>query len=461
MQRRLSDSSSSPNDSDDASSSSIASRVDSSSESLRSLDHDSDYSDDDNEAASTEEAENRWCSLPVVIGLAVTLVVAMITLAVWMRGRGDSATGDDLGVTRATSAPSTVDQIKLSDVLATSTPTPSSNDSKLGNATSQNGTSSDTSCFPLNPSPFPSSGAPTQSRKDWWCEDRELYGFLGFSYPLEVVDCADASNGFEQIDKDLKRMKSEFGSTMVRPYAVSCREVSVWENLVKACVQNEMGLIVQIWWGFAEDQTLWEKTEASIVELFESSSLAGIAPYVIHSASFGSEPIGDGVLGSNFVSSLAKFRSKMNGFGVPVGISEDWDRGQLNSGGKIAGLGAEISKNTDVAHLHVMPYYHPDSAPLASDAWPARTNLDRPTIITQSMWSSKSGGTHGRGGHDDQANQDGFKTYWEAFSSNCAFFKEHRVGWFVHVFDDSQEPYFGMVRSDGATKIKGWKPERC
>jgi hypothetical protein len=28
------------------------------------------------------------------------------------------------------------------------------------------------------------------------------------------------------------------------------------------------------------------------------------------------------------------------------------------------------------------------------------------------MWSSQSGGTHGRGAHDDQASLSGYETYW-------------------------------------------------
>ena len=49
----------------------------------------------------------------------------------------------------------------------------------------------------------------------------------------------------------------------------------------------------------------------------------------------------------------------------------------------------------------------------------------------------------------------------KAFASNCPFFKEEKAGWFVHVFDDSQEKYFGMVGDDGKVKCEGWKPETC
>lgn len=54
---------------------------------------------------------------------------------------------------------------------------------------------------------------------------------------------------------------------------------------------------------------------------------------------FHSEPIGDGVDGDNFITDLAAFHTKMNSFGIPVGISEDWDRPGTMSSSDDSGLG--------------------------------------------------------------------------------------------------------------------------
>ncbi|GAA5908940.1 uncharacterized protein JCM6883_002559 [Sporobolomyces salmoneus] len=259
------------------------------------------------------------------------------------------------------------------------------------------------------------------SRRDWWCQDEELYGFLGFSYPLEIADCSNPSNQYPKIKQDLLRMKNEFGATFVRPYGVECRDVSIWLDLVKACIEVGMALIVQVWWGFQEDQELWRKGQESIFDLFENSTYSQIAPYVVYSASFGSEPVGDWVDGDNFVKDLTSFRTKMRSYGVPVGISEDWDRpDRMKEGTAIAGVGAEVLNTTDVAQLHVMPYYHPDEVPTIDLAWNytkqqvewAREKLKQPTMITETMWSSRQGGSHGRGSHDDQSNLDNYKQYW-------------------------------------------------
>ncbi|GAA5962956.1 hypothetical protein JCM3765_006728 [Sporobolomyces pararoseus] len=229
-------------------------------------------------------------------------------------------------------------------------------------------------------------------REDWWCKEEDTYGFLGFSYPLEISDCSDPSNGYGKIKDDLKLMKDEFGANFVRPYGVECRETSVWLNLVKACVEVGMALIVQVWWGFQQDQNLWRQSQASVYEIFENSTYSQIAPFVVHSASFGSEPIGDWVDGDNFVADLALFRKKMNSFGVPVGISEDWDRPQrMKQDSSVFGIGKSVLNNTDIAHLHVMPYYHPEEVPTINQAWEytkqqviwARERLGQPTMITE------------------------------------------------------------------------------
>lgn len=102
-------------------------------------------------------------------------------------------------------------------------------------------------CFPyVLPEALSLDSAPSLNRSQWWCEPSLLYGWLGFSYPLEDSDCSDSTNSFDQINKDFARMKSEFGATLVRVYAPECRELSLWENLVRAGVENGMGVIVLV-----------------------------------------------------------------------------------------------------------------------------------------------------------------------------------------------------------------------
>lgn len=115
-------------------------------------------------------------------------------------------------------------------------------------------TNSTTSCFPYGNVTLPTDySAPSISRANWWCAASQQYGFQGFSYPLEDSDCSAASNGFDAMNADFAQMKKDFGATIVRAYYPGCTEASVFENLLKAGVANNMAVIPQVWFGFDND----------------------------------------------------------------------------------------------------------------------------------------------------------------------------------------------------------------
>jgi len=62
--------------------------------------------------------------------------------------------------------------------------------------------------------------------------------------------------------------------------------------------------------------------------VLDSPEFGPIAPYVVHSIDFGSEPVTDNMDGGGqqFVNDLAAFKKRVNSYGIPAGISEDWDR---------------------------------------------------------------------------------------------------------------------------------------
>ena len=62
--------------------------------------------------------------------------------------------------------------------------------------------------------------------------------------------------------------------------------------------------------------------------------------------------------GDQFITDLDLFWARMNSYGVPAGISEDWDRRDWISGENGVGLtdlGAEVKANSEYCHAHVMP----------------------------------------------------------------------------------------------------------
>jgi hypothetical protein len=71
------------------------------------------------------------------------------------------------------------------------------------------------------------------------------YGFLGFSYPLEG-GCSD--DGYAGINSDFAAMKKDFGATLVRIYLPECYTTVIWQNVLHAAINNNMGVILQVAW---------------------------------------------------------------------------------------------------------------------------------------------------------------------------------------------------------------------
>ncbi|EJD54641.1 hypothetical protein AURDEDRAFT_110201 [Auricularia subglabra TFB-10046 SS5] len=326
-------------------------------------------------------------------------------------------------------------------------------------------------CFPNGNATLSDSVPSKRSRDDWWCPAETQYGFQGFSYPLEVSDCGDYSNSFEKIDKDFRRMKEDFGATLVRVYAPECREKSVWQNLLKAGVKNNVGVIGMVWWGFDDNKPeAWRQTRDSINAVLAEEPLA---PYVFHSMAFGSEPIGDGVDGGgdNFVKDMKAWKKELAKYGIPIAMSEDWDRqGRLTQGEGLTDLGQKIKDTSDLLQLHPMPYYHCNDYPGADDVmnyftWYIEKLIEpnfsgKQILITETQWASNGDGWHKRGCGEPGKDIPNFKKFWNVWQNNCEYWKEHKVGWFAHTFTDEQEPSFGILDNNGNPKMD-FMPPKC
>ena len=81
----------------------------------------------------------------------------------------------------------------------------------------------------------------------------------------------------------------------------------------------------------------------------------------------------------------------MNGYGIPVAISEDWDRpGQMSSsdGSGLGPIGKQRKANSDMLHGHPMPFYHDKNE---AEAWDYiagqvqwyQENVGLPTFVTE------------------------------------------------------------------------------
>lgn len=253
-------------------------------------------------------------------------------------------------------------------------------------------------CFPFGSQTLNADySAPSVSRDRWFCPSASEYGFLGFSYPLEDSDCSAYSNSFDSMNADFAEMKKSFGAKFVRLYYPACTESSVFEAALRAGVANNMAVIPQIWFNFGDDNPgVWQASQQALLDVLTDERYQAIAPYVFHSADFGSEPIGDGVDGGNdqFVADLATFKSKLNAHGIPAGFSDDWDRDVLMSGDALTALGEKAKAASDYLHIHPMPFYHGDNP--ESEAWGYITgqiermrgvDAEVPLLVTETQWA--------------------------------------------------------------------------
>ncbi|EXJ69867.1 uncharacterized protein A1O5_06939 [Cladophialophora psammophila CBS 110553] len=317
-------------------------------------------------------------------------------------------------------------------------------------------------CFPFGSASFNGSlEAPNMTRKEWWCPQSMTYGFLGFSYPMEG-ECYDDS--FDRINADLQRQKRDFGASLIRVYLPYCYTTYIWESLIKAAVANDMGVVAQVAWPLNGDP----KIATSIIEILSNSTYKDVAPYMFHSIEFGTEPIGDQDDGDNFINDLVNFKAAVRPYGIPVGISEDWDRPGIMcsnyTAGQAPGLGPtgkQILPQSDFVHAHIMPYYHGYNI---SGSWNYiseqvhwyKNYTPVPLVISETQWAWELNVLH-QGSKDIDTPQ--YTTFWKTYDENCQFFKKNNVGWFLHAW--KWEGTFNMVTPNGSYAIPNWKPQKC
>ncbi|QKX63216.1 uncharacterized protein TRUGW13939_10385 [Talaromyces rugulosus] len=328
-------------------------------------------------------------------------------------------------------------------------------------------------CFPLQSATFHNSTtAPDMTRSEWWCSAEQTYGFLGFSYPIED-DCD--GEPYSLIESDFASMKNDFGASMARAYLPGCYTDDIWERIIKAGIEYDMGVIFQVAWPLNGDpDSWWSKIQDSILDTLANSSYAEIAPFVVHSIEFGTEPIGDTDGGSydNFEGYLSKFKDLVKPYGIPVGISEDWDRPGIMSsdnGNSLGPVGETIANLSDCVHAHVMPYYHDDLT--EADSWNyiknqvqwLKSNVNLPILISETQWAwaynDGHAGGHVTGPDSCDCGEEQYTNYWQNFDDNCQFFKQNQVGWFLHSWQ--QEGTFDMKKDDGSYAIPNWVPTKC
>jgi len=318
-------------------------------------------------------------------------------------------------------------------------------------------TSTNAACFPM--SREWGSGPNGTPLKDWWCDSNSLYGFLGFSLPLED-GCGAYS--YDNFLKEFKIMKQTYGATFVRVYLPVCRQTSFWVNMVKAARDTSLALIPMIFWDFQQNDPIMQEAENAFLGIFSNSEVGNISSYIVHSVAFGDEL---GEEGNYWVSRMKSFKQQLAKFNVPITITDDWDRSVYKNGNGLSSFGNQTNDLSDLTQAHVQPFYHPDNAVDAYHFWDyflqqlqfLVKNNKRPIFVSQTLWAYNQNG-HTRGKHDEADNMDNYMQYWNTMNNNCAIFASMKIGWFFHSYQG--EPGLDLIGSNGQP-VFNFVPKKC
>jgi exo-beta-1,3-glucanase (GH17 family) len=301
------------------------------------------------------------------------------------------------------------------------------------------------------------SSAP-KSLDGWWCDANTEYGYVGFSY--EVTACQSAS----QLMKDFKDIRNTFDSRYVRLYG-ACDKAGFYDDVVNAAWANTLGVHALVWFGF-DNSKQWISRQASLVKSLHSNPKAKFVTRVVQ---FGSEPLFDGVLSlGDMVKNVNQLKASLMDVNVPVTVSE------LAYGyQKSQGSGQDLLDVLDSINIHMLPFFS-QHATTGKNAWSDVLNdlnffishgktkkiPQRKMYMDENGWPSVQSDGVQRNSHTAIADVSNEQQYYELLDSKCSWFKAAPGGgiaWFAHLYNDDQEPGYGIYTSGNKAKF-AFKP---
>ncbi|KAH9812873.1 glycoside hydrolase superfamily [Melampsora americana] len=307
-------------------------------------------------------------------------------------------------------------------------------------------------CFPslLSDLQFPNlintnnktSSSSLSPESGWWCERKDEYAWLGFSY--DVGDCP-SENEMSLRFKWMKKMK---GARYVRIYN-TCDQILFNQNLINSAVNAQIGIYGLIWFGFQGD-SLWKIRKENLLKEIRKNKWA---PYVIRVITLGSEPLFDEVLNvKELTDELKKLSNELKPYGIPVTISEMTYGFQKNHDSP------SLFEVMDLISLNVLPVFDTDAS-TSNLAWRfvkfcisygKLHGNGKPVVITQTGWpSNKDQAGDSKAMTDIRQEKD----YFDLLNDHCDDFKEQGVGWFAHIFAEESLSGWGIVLENNSEKF--------
>ncbi|THV05654.1 glycoside hydrolase [Dendrothele bispora CBS 962.96] len=291
------------------------------------------------------------------------------------------------------------------------------------------------------------------SLNGWWCDTNTEYAFVGFSY--EVTACQSSS----QLKSDFANIRKKFHGRYVRMYG-ACDRDGFYDDVVEAAWQAGIGVHALIWFGF-DGGEIWKTRRDSLVNSLSSNPKA---PFVTRVVQFGSEPMYDSVLNvQDLASQVTQLKAKLAPLGIPVTISELAYGYQKNNGAE------PVMEAIDMIDAHILPFFAQDASTAAA-SWPIVTRdiewfvsngHGKKIYLSQNGWPSLSYPGVEPNSPLAVADVQNEKDYYNLLDSMCNYFKSlpaGGIGWFAHIYSDTQEPGYGIYGTDGKLKFP-FKPQ--
>ncbi|KAH9978549.1 glycoside hydrolase superfamily [Lactifluus volemus] len=323
------------------------------------------------------------------------------------------------------------------------TPTPTSTPTS---ASVPSSSSLSSNCFPSVG--FQSPSTVPDGTDDWWCDPTTEYAFVGFSY--EVTACQSLS----QLQKDFADMRNTFHSRYVRIYG-ACDNNGFFDDVITAAWDNTLGVHALVWFGF-DGSNKWMARRDSLFGTLHSNPKA---VFVTRGVQFGSEPLFDGVLSpSQLTQQVLAAKSNLSSLGIPVTVSE------LAYGYQERGGAPNVLAAVDYINIHILPFFA-QNATTGDQAWPNVLNdLDwftrfgngKKMYFDENGWPSVTSSSVKPNGPNAVASISSEHAYFNLLDQHCGDLKNvvgGGVGWFAHIYSDSQEPGYGIYNTAGKIKF--------
>jgi len=303
-------------------------------------------------------------------------------------------------------------------------------------------------CFPALGFQMPSETPHDSYLKQWWCDDKTEYAFMGFSY--EVTACQSR----ETLQREFNDIRNRFQSRYVRLYG-ACDNEGFYDDIIDAAWDNGLGVHALIWFGFNGDDVWMTRRDALLATLHSNPK----AKFVTRVVQFGSEPLFDNVLSPDDLAEQVNFvKAKLSNLLIPVTVSE------LAYGYQERGGAQNVLDAIDSINIHMLPFFSQEAS-TADQSWPLVLNdlqwfIDhgdrKKMYFDQNGWPSVTSPGVQPNSPDAVADIHNEHAYYVLLDKHCTDLKNVAgggVGWFAHIYSDDQEPGYGIYDTSGHLKF--------